>query len=308
MKYRRLGKTGLRVSVIGMGTWQLGGEWGKHFEQREVDQMFDAARDVGINFIDTAECYGDHLSERLIGAAIARDREKWVVATKFGHKFHAHMKRTDERSPRDAVEQLEASLAALRTDHVDLLQYHSLADAEFDNPELQQTLIRLKQQGKVRHIGNSIRGNASDHQTKQSAAAQVEALQVVYNRLDRRPEQRDFPYTLAHDLGVLARVPLASGFLSGKYKPGATFAPNDTRAGYSREQIDEKLREVERIAREEVPAGVPMAQWALAWCLQHPAVSAVIPGCKNVEQVRSNAAAADLAMVRDAHPQAWPAR
>ena len=306
MKYRRLGKTNLRVSVIGMGTWQLGGEWGKNFEQREVDEMFDAARASGINFIDTAECYGDHLSERLIGNAIARDRDKWVVATKFGHRFLGHMKRVDARSPKDAVEQFEASLKALRTDHVDLLQYHSLADAEFDNAELQQTLIRLKAQGKVRHIGNSIRGNADDRQTKQSEQAQVEVLQVIYNRLDRRPEQRDFPYSLEHDLGVLARVPLASGFLSGKYKPGSKFSESDTRAGYSQEQVDEKLREVERIAREEVPPGVPMAQWALAWCLQHPAVSAVIPGCKNVEQVKSNAAAAALPMVRDNHPQAWP--
>ena len=304
MKYRRLGRTNLRVSVIGMGTWQLGGEWGKNFEQREVDQMFDAARDAGINLIDTAECYGDHLSERLIGNAIARDRDKWVVATKFGHKFHGHMKRTDERSPKDAVEQLEASLKALRTDHVDLLQYHSLADAEFENAELQQTLIRLKQQGKVRRIGNSIRGNADDRQTKQSERAQVEVLQVIYNRLDRRPEQRDFPYAMEHDLGILARVPLASGFLSGKYKPGAKFDQGDTRAGYSQAQVDQKLREVERIAREEVPAGMPMAQWALAWCLQHPAVSSVIPGCKSVEQVKSNAAAATLPLVRDDHPQA----
>jgi len=304
MKYRRLGKTDLRVSVIGMGTWQLGGEWGKNFEQREVDQMFDAAREVGINLIDTAECYGDHLSEALIGGAIARDRDKWVVATKFGHKFLGHMKRSDERAPRDAVEQLEASLRALRTDHVDLLQYHSLADAEFDNDELQQTLIRLKAQGKIRHIGNSIRGNADDRQTKQSEQAQVEALQVIYNRLDRRPEQRDFPYALEHDLGTLARVPLASGFLSGKYKPGSHFQPGDTRASKSQEEIDRTLREVERIAREEVPPGVPLAQWALAWCLQHRAVCAVIPGCKNVEQVRSNAAAAQLAMVREDHPQA----
>src|SRR5215212_5287641 len=194
MKYRTLGKTNLRISVIGIGTWQLGGEWGKDFSQGEVDAMFDACRATGVNFIDTAECYGDHTSERLIGGAIARDRDKWVVATKFGHKFHGHMKRTDERSPKDAVQQLEASLKALRTDHVDLLQYHSLADSEFNNVELQQTLIRLKEQGKVRHIGNSIRGNADDHQTMLSEAAQVEALQVFYNRLDRRPETRDFQY------------------------------------------------------------------------------------------------------------------
>ncbi len=304
MKYRTLGKTGLRISVIGIGTWQLGGEWGKDFTQAEVDAMFDTAREVGLNLIDTAECYGDHTSEQLIGAAIARDREKWVVATKFGHRFTGHMKRSDERSPRDAVEQLEASLKALRTDHVDLLQYHSLADDEFENIELQQALIKLKQQGKVRHIGNSIRGNADDRQTKQSVTAQVEALQVIYNRLDRRPEERDFAYAMEHAIGVLARVPLASGFLTGKYKAGVRFEANDTRASQDPAEIDRKLEEVERIAREEVPPGVPMAQWALAWCLQRAAVSAVIPGCKSVEQVRSNAKAADLEIVRNDHPQA----
>lgn len=304
MKYRTLGKTGLSVSVIGIGTWQLGGEWGKQFTQAEVDAMFGKARERGLNLIDTAECYGDHTSERLIGAAIARDREKWVVATKFGHRFTGHMQRSDERSPKDAVVQLEASLKALRTDYVDLLQYHSLADHEFENVELQQALIRLKEQGKVRHIGNSIRGNADDRQTKQSEAAQVEVLQVIYNRLDRRPEQRDFPYALEHRLGVLARVPLASGFLSGKYKPGVRFESDDARAGQDPAEIDRKLKEVERIGRDEVPPGVSMAQWALTWCLQHPAVSAVIPGCKSVEQVESNAKAAELDIVRDDHPQA----
>jgi aryl-alcohol dehydrogenase-like predicted oxidoreductase len=298
MKYRRLGKTTLRVSVIGIGTWQLGGEWGKDFGQPEVDAMFNECRNVGINLIDTAECYGDHTSERLIGGAIQRDRDKWVVATKFGHQFLGHLKRTDARSPKDAVEQLEGSLKALRTDRVDLLQYHSLADAEFENDELQKTLIKLKEQGKVLHIGNSLRGNADDRQTKQSEKAQVEVLQVIYNRLDRRPETRDFPYCVEHDLGVLARVPLASGLLSGKYKPGTHFDANDVRASQKQEEIDQKLREVEKIAREEVPPGVGMARWALAWCLRHPAVSAVIPGCKSVEQVRSNASAADLQEVR----------
>ena len=304
MKYRRLGKTGLRVSVIGVGTWQYGGEWGKAYAQDEVNAILARASELGINFIDTAECYGDHVSEALIGEAIKANRKDWIVATKFGHKFHAHMKRTDERSPKDAVGQLEASLKALRTDYVDLLQYHSLADDEFENEELQRTLIRLKEQGKVRHIGNSIRGNADDRQTKQSTKAQVEVLQVIYNRLDRRPEQRDFPYAMEHRLGILARVPLASGFLSGKYKPGVRFAPDDTRASQDPAEVDRKLREVEQIAHDEVPPGVPMAQWALAWCLQHRAVSAVIPGCKSVEQIESNAKAAELDLVRDDHPQA----
>jgi myo-inositol catabolism protein IolS len=305
MKYRRLGKTNLRVSVVGMGTWQFGGEWGKDFSQAEVDQMFDKAREVGINFIDTAECYGDHTSEAFIGNAMRRDREKWVIATKFGHKFHGKMDRTDERSPADVVKQLEESLRALRTDYVDLLQYHSIADHEFDNVELQRAVIKLKEQGKVRHIGNSIRGNADEHQTVRSEAAQVEALQVIYNRLDRRPEHRDFAYAIEHDFGILARVPLASGFLTRKNKPGARFS-DTVRENQKPEEIDRKLREVEQIQRTEVPPGVPMAQWALAWCLKHRAVTCVIPGCKSVEQVESNARAAELGeLVRDDHPQAW---
>jgi aryl-alcohol dehydrogenase-like predicted oxidoreductase len=299
MKYRRLGKTNLRVSVIGLGTWQFGGEWGKNFTQDEVNQIFDAARDSGINLIDTAECYGDHLSESFIGQAIQRDRGNWIVATKFGHKFHGYMNRTDERTAADAAAQVEASLAALKTDYIDLLQYHSIRLEEFDNDELSAVLEKMLQSGKVRHLGNSISGQTRKNVDQVSASARrhVEAIQVIYNRLDQTPEDSVFPLCQAQDLGVLARVPLASGYLSGKYKPGATFAANDIRAGHDRAATDEKLRQVERIHREEVPAGVAMAQWALAWCLKHPAVTAVIPGSKDAAQVRDSAAAAELEMV-----------
>src|ERR1051326_5479853 len=263
MKYRRLGKTGLKVSVVGLGTWQLGGEWGKNFSQGEVDAMFERARELGMNLIDTAECYGDHTSEAFIGNAIHRDRERWVLASKFGHKYHGYMDRTDERTAADAVKQLEESLKALQSDYVDIFQYHSIRAEEFDNTELQETLKRLKRQGKIRHIGNSIGSNDNTHQTDASTSAEVEVIQVVYNRIDRTPEKRVFPSCMRQDLGVLARVPLASGFLSGKYKPGHQFTGQDVRAGRDQQKIDEKLREVERIAREEVPAGVPMAAWAL---------------------------------------------
>ena len=148
MKYRRLGKTNLKVSIIGLGTWQFGGEWGKDFTQPEVDEMFDAARQCGINFIDTAECYGDHTSESFIGSAIAKDRANWIVATKFGHKFHGYMNRTDERTSADALVQVEASLKALKTDYIDLLQYHSVRFEEFDNDELSAVLDDFVKSGK----------------------------------------------------------------------------------------------------------------------------------------------------------------
>src|SRR3954454_9623536 len=134
MKYRTLGSTRLKVSVIGIGTWQFGGEWGKTFQQPEVDAMFARARDLGLNLIDTAECYGDHLSEQLIGHAIERDRDRWVIATKFGHKYTGYQQRAEPRSPKDVRQQLEDSLKALRTNHIDLYQYHSWGDDQFLDP------------------------------------------------------------------------------------------------------------------------------------------------------------------------------
>jgi aryl-alcohol dehydrogenase-like predicted oxidoreductase len=305
MKYRRLGKTNLRVSVIGVGTWQFGGEWGKTFSQDEADRMLNRAADLGINLIDTAECYGDHLSESLIGHATRRSRARWVIATKFGHEFHGHMNRADRRSAQDVRKQLDDSLRALQTDYIDLYQFHSVRDSEFDDAELRRVLEDALNAGKVRHLGNSISSNVTNtHQVDGSADAHVGAVQVVYNRLDRRAEELFFPAAMRQDLGVMSRVPLASGYLSGKYKPGTTFGGTDVRAGHDPQKTADTLREVGRVARVEVPPGVPMARWALAWCLQHPAVTCVIPGCKDVGQVESNAAAAELDMVRDDHPQA----
>lgn len=294
MKYRTLGKTGLKVSVIGIGTWQLGGEWGKDFSQAEVDGMFKRGGELGINFVDTAECYGDHVSESLIGGAIRANRKDWIVATKFGHKFHKNFDRTDERTAADAIKQFEESLRALKTDYVDILQYHSVRNSEFDDEALRVALIKFKQQGKVRHIGSSISPPDNLHQVENAPKAQVETIQVLYNRLERKAEERVLPGCQRLNLGVLARVPLASGLLSGKYKPGTQFPENDVRNASRKPDAAAKLKEVEQIAREEVPPGVPMARWALAWCLKHPSVSLVIPGCKSVEQVEENARAAEL--------------
>ena len=303
MRYRNLGGTGLRVSVIGLGTWQYGGEWGRTFSQAQADAILDQAGDLGINLIDTAECYGDHLSERFIGAALAGQRDRWIIATKFGHHFHESFRRTDLFGPADVVKQLDDSLRALRTDYIDLLQCHSAKDEQFRTEGLWEALLKEKARGRVRHLGISISPNTNIYQTDRASLVGAESLQVVYNRLQREPEEKVFPLCRRQNLGVLARVPLASGFLSGKYKPGATFAPNDVREAWMKKDRDAKLTEVARIAAAEVPAGVPMARWALAWCLRQPAVTAVIPGCKSPEQVRDNAAAAGLDIGQNGHPQ-----
>jgi aryl-alcohol dehydrogenase-like predicted oxidoreductase len=295
MRYRVLGSTGLRVSVIGIGTWQFGGEWGHSFNQGEVDSILDQAAELGINLIDTAECYGDHLSERLIGDYLSRrDRSHWVIATKFGHHFNKFMDRTDDFSQQGIRKQLEASLRALRIEAIDLYQFHSGSDNTFMDESLWGMLSAQKQAGVIRHLGISILGKGSELQVRESSRLGAEALQVIYHRLDRRAEQMYFPRARQDRLGILARVPLASGLLTGKYRPDATFASNDRRSALDEAQLRQDLIEVERIQKSEVPPGVPMAQWALAWCLKDPVVSAVIPGCKDAAQVRANAGATAL--------------
>jgi aryl-alcohol dehydrogenase-like predicted oxidoreductase len=295
MRYRNLGGTGLKVSVIGLGTWQYGGEWGRTFSQVEADAILDKASELGINLIDTAECYGDHLSERLIGDYLSRhDRALWFVATKFGHHFNRFLDRTEDFSATGVRQQLEASLQALRIERIDLYQFHSGSDSQALNEDLWTMLAEQKQAGKIRHLGISILGKGSETQAREARRLGAEVLQVIYNRLDRRPEQLYFPQAKQHNLGILARVPLASGLLSGKYRAGVTFPANDWRSTFDAERTRRELTEVEHIRQTEVPAGVPFAQWALAWCLKNPQVSAVIPGCQDPAQVASNAAAAEL--------------
>ena len=304
MKYRQLGKTDIRVSVIGIGTWQFGGEWGTMFEQAEVDAMLERAAELGVNLIDTAGCYGDHLSEKLIGQALKGQREKWIIATKFGHRFKPNFERDSLFEPAQVQEQLEQSLRLLKTDYIDLYQFHSGTDEMFNMPGLWEMLQKQVKAGKVRHLGISIsRKQGSIYQVDSASKVWAEAIQVVYNRIERKPEEEIFDSCVRQNLGVLARVPLASGFLSGKYSKDAKFAGGDVRSIWHDDEMNELVEEVSRV-KSEVPQGTPMAQWALAWCLRHPAVTCVIPGCKTVEQVESNAMAADLPDISDGHPQA----
>jgi aryl-alcohol dehydrogenase-like predicted oxidoreductase len=305
MKYRRLGKTGLRVSVIGMGTWQYGGEWGKAFRQDEVDAILAKASDLGINLIDTAECYGDHLAEKLIGRAIKGERQRWIIATKFGHRFNEAFQRDNVFEPAQVQAQLEQSLEALQTDYIDLYQFHSGTDEMFETPGLWEKLREWVARGTIRRLGISVsKKNASLRQVDRASDVGAETIQTVYNRIERNAEKNILPSCLRQNLGVLARVPLASGFLSGKYTKKTQFPSTDVRGVWQSEEERRFLAEQAEQVRREVPEGVPMAQWALAWCLQHPAVSCVIPGCKNVEQVQSNAQAADLPSVATDHPLA----
>ncbi len=222
MRYRTLGQTGLDVSVIGVGTWQFGGEWGKQFSQEEASAILSRAKELGVNLIDTAECYGDHLSESLIADVLSRDRKYWILATKFGHKFHGYLDRTEPRTPGDVTEQLHSSLKALRTDYVDLYSVPLVGGMSSFSMKMvcRRFCFRHKEEGKIRHMGSSVSKNDNVKNMVASAKKQIESIQIIYNRLDRTPETTTFPICQEQHLGVLARVPLASGLLSGKYKPG----------------------------------------------------------------------------------------
>jgi len=295
MKYRTLGRTGLRVSVVGLGTWQLGGEWGRDFTQADVDAILDRAAEAGINLIDTAECYGDHLAERLVGDYLSRhERDRWIVATKFGHGFNGFMDRTDRFRPEEVRDQLIASLRALRTDRIDLYQFHSGSDDAFLDDGLRTVLEDARRSGMVRNLGVSVRGTGSEVQVREAFGRGYGVLQVVYNRLDVRAESDVFPHARRYGLGILARVPLGSGLLSGKYEALDKFGANDYRSTLGKEEIARRVHEAERFADEELPLGVSRVRWALAWCLRDPVVAAVIPGAKSPEQVAENASAADL--------------
>jgi myo-inositol catabolism protein IolS len=314
MKYRRLGRTGLAVSVVGVGTWQLSGEWGQTFTQPEVERLLGHAHELGMNLVDTAECYGDHLAEELIGAAIGQRRDDWVLATKFGHQFHPEAMgqdqwspvsvRSDHWTPQEVIGQLEASLRALGTDHLDLYQAHSAPDAVIDHDGLWEALHQQVARGTIQHLALSLSGTDL-YPARRAGQLGVGVVQVGYNRLDRTAEQGLFQACLDQDLGVMAREPLASGYLSGKYRPDAGItAEGDWRSGGDPAEVQRKLELVEEIRRSEVPEGMAMAKWAIAWCLQHPAVSCVVAGARSVEQIESNGRAADLELVRDDHPRA----
>ena len=308
MKYRRLGKSGLEVSVIGIGTYQFGGEWGKDFTQREVDAILGAGADCGINIIDTAECYGDHLAEQLVGNYLRHDRSRWIVATKFGHRFHGFQDRSRHWRPEEVRRQIDESLRALHTDYIDILQYHSPSNEELLTAGLADLLELEVRAGKIRHVGISLKKDlclSSDtFQAQKAPELNVQVMQILYNRLQRAAENTILPLCRELDLGVITRVPLASGLLSGKYRSGSTFPDNDVRALSKRTELEDMLREVEGIQREELPEGMFHSSWALAWCLRHPAVSCVIPGCKSVQQVLQNAQSAEL--LEETHPQDLP--
>ncbi len=299
MKYRTLGRTGLQVSEIGFGAWAIGGPsklgeveigWGAVDDAMSL-RALDAAFDAGVTFYDTSDAYGAGHSEVLVGKAFKGKRDRVVIATKVGNRTIAG-KWIKEFSKPWIHEAIEASLRRLGMDHVDLYQLHSPTNIADYKDEAFEALQELKTQGKIRYYGVSVGPAAHGPWVIQHTRA--DTIQVVYNMLEREPEQELLPLARKDNVGIIARVPLASGFLTGKFTGDVTFPPNDHRAKtYPPERIQHMVAKVRQLAFLTDGNRKTMAQAALQYCLADPAVSAVIPGAKTPDQARANAAASD---------------
>jgi len=291
----------MQVSAISFGAWAIGGFWGA-VDDEESMRALHAAVDAGVNFIDTADVYGDGRSERLI-ARLRRERpgETLYVATKAGRRLPAQ---TPEGYTRDnLVSWIDRSLKNLEVDAIDLLQLHCPPSPVFSDAGVYGVLDGLVEAGKLRHYGVSV--ERVDEALAAIRHPGVEAVQIIFNMFRLKPADEFFPEAAARKVGILARVPLASGLLTGKLTAKTQFADDDHRRFNRNGELFDKgetfsgvpydigLDAVEEL-RTLVPAGATVAQFALRWILMFDAVTCAIPGARTPEQSRANAAAADL--------------
>lgn len=310
MHYRTLGKTGYDVSTISFGAWAIGGTWGQVDDQQSMAAL-RRALDLGINLFDTADVYGDGHSERLL-AQLRRERpESFYVATKAGRRLNPHSAAGYNRENLRAF--IERSLKNLEVDALDLLQLHCPPTPVFSNAEVFAVLDDFVREGMLRHYGVSV--ETVDEALSAIRHPNVASVQIIFNAFRLKPAEHFFAAARDANVGILARVPLASGMLTGKLRPDSQFEADDHRAfnrhgesfdkgeTFSGVDYETGLRAVE-LLRPLVPAGVTLAQFALRWILMHPEVTCAIPGARNPQQVAANAAAADLPPLTDAQMRA----
>jgi aryl-alcohol dehydrogenase-like predicted oxidoreductase len=300
MQYRELGRTGWQVSTVSFGAWAIGAAWGS-VEDKDSLAALHRAIDLGVNFIDTADVYGDGRSERLIGQLRRERRETIYVATKAGRRLP---KQTVEGYSRENLTSfVERSLVNIGFEAIDLLQLHCPPTDVYYRPEVFAILDDLVSAGKLRHYGVSV--TTPEEALKAIEFPNVQSVQIIFNMFRHRPAGLFFTEAKKRRVGILARVPLASGMLTGKMTRETKFEPTDHRQfnrngevfdvgeTFSGVDYETGLRAVEEL-RAVCPPGCSMTRFALRWILMHDAVTCAIPGAKRVQQVEANCAAADL--------------
>lgn len=300
MEYRELGRTGYRVSTISFGAWAIGGAWGS-VEDKDSLAALHRSLDLGVNFFDTADVYGDGRSERLLAQLRKERKEQFYIATKAGRRLPKQEARGYSRE--NLTSFIDRSLKNLDTDAIDLLQLHCPPTDVYYMPEVFGMLDDFVKVGKLRYYGVSV--EKVEEALKAIEFPNVQSVQIIFNIFRQRPADLFFAEAQRKRVGILARLPLSSGMLSGKLTRSSTFEATDHRAfnrqgeafdrGETFSGVDyEKGLEAVEMLRPLVPKGVTLAQFALRWILMFPAVTCAIPGAKRASQAEENAAAADL--------------
>ncbi len=301
MQYRELGRTGWKVSTVSFGTWAIGGAWGPVKDAESLAALHKAI-ELGVNFFDTADVYGDGRSERLLAQLRQQHSETIHIATKAGRRLDPHVAAGYNRENLTAF--VERSLKNLGTEPLDLLQLHCPPTQVYYMPEVFGVLDDLVKAGKVHYYGVSV--EKVEEALKAIEYPNVQSVQIIFNLFRQRPAELLFEQARKRKVGILARVPLASGMLTGRLKPDNTFAPDDHRAfnrlgeafdrGETFSGVDYEigLHAVDEL-KAIIPTGLSMVQFALRWILMFDAVTCAIPGAKRPAQVEENFSAADLA-------------
>jgi aryl-alcohol dehydrogenase-like predicted oxidoreductase len=305
MQYRQLGATGWDVSAVSFGAWAIGGSWGE-VDDNESLAALQRAVDLGVNVFDTADVYGDGRSEQLLARLYREADMDLHVATKAGRRLDPH--RAEGYTRENLTAFVDRSLSNLDRPALDLLQLHCPPTEVYYRPEVFEALDDLVAAGKIRHYGVSV--EKVEEGLKAIEYPNVDTVQIIFNMFRQRPAERFFDAAQEHDVGIIARVPLASGLLTGKFTADTTFSPDDHRrfnrhgeafdrgetfAGVEFERGLRAVRELETVC----PDDMTMAQFALRWILMFDAVSCAIPGGKRPEQVEENVRAADLPPLSD---------
>ena len=300
MQYRTLGRTGWEVSAISFGAWAIGGAWGTVKDDESIAALHKAI-DMGVNFIDTADVYGDGRSEQLIAKLRKERSEEIIVATKAGRQLDPHT--ADGYNRENLTKFIERSLKYLEVDALDLVQLHCPPPEVYYRPEVFEVMDDLQKQGKIKHYGVSV--EKVEEALKAIDFPNVKTVQIIFNMFRHRPAEIFFEQAKKRNIGILARVPLASGLLTGKMTAQTTFEKDDHRQfnrygqafdrgeTFSGVDYDTGLKAVEEL-KKLMPEGMSLVQMALRWILMFDAVTCAIPGAKRPSQAEQNFAAADL--------------
>ncbi|WP_037316976.1 aldo/keto reductase [Salegentibacter sp. Hel_I_6] len=295
MNYRKLGKTGFEISEISLGTWQIGGKWGSDFSDKTAEKTINTAIDKGINFIDTADVYEAGLSEAAVGRVVRSRSERVFVATKCGRQINPHT--AENYTPEALTAYVEESLKRTGFEALDLIQLHCPPTEVYYRPEIFETFQKLKDQGKILHFGVSV--EKVEEALKAVEYDNVETVQIIFNLFRQRPSELFFEQAKKKNIGIIARVPLASGLLTGKFDKSDSFDKEDHRnfnrngeafdkgETFSGIDFDRGLNAVEKL-KKLFPEVQNLAPIALQWILKFPEVSCTIPGASKEEQLLSN--------------------